>query len=362
MNWVSLCGIPFFLLHLSYGSSPHVENLKKQSKSRNTGKQKETLSTALPPARISSKQATAGELHNCSPHHPLANDTNDIDSLMDLSFDPSYPFGSQTANLEYSMLSAILGNPSDTQSVNDIPSPMLDNTPSSGQATGWPGVTPASEVYPQAVPPDITRPVLGSSVTPPSATTASTSYLRTLGAPSPPNSTDSPGIRVDPALSSSLDMSQGDSAYGAAAGASSSSGLTDVLPQQNGPGGPSVVQVTAQWRPVGDSAYSQVVAAYDYTQGYHFLMRFLSERSAIPFRFLSRRVSATAASASGDISTILDEGDGHDSSVLRRWQGSTSPRSPDRSRSSFPSAPFNASLDMVISVPKYHPLPSSLAK
>lgn len=214
---------------------------------------------------------------------------------MDLSFDPSYTFGSQTANLEYSMLSAILGNPSsDTQSVNDIPSPMLDSTPGGSQAAGWPVLTSspqASGAHPQAVPADPTRPrILGSSTTPPSATTASTSYLRTLGAPSPPISTDTPGIHVDPQPSSSLDMRQGHSAFGAVA--SGSSGLTDMLPQQSGSSRSATAQASAQWRPAGDSMYSQVVAKYDYTQGYHFLMRFLSERSAIPFRFLCRRYAS----------------------------------------------------------------------
>jgi hypothetical protein len=280
---------------------------------------------------------------------------------MDLSFDPSYPFGSQTANLEYSMLSAILGNPSaDTPSV-DIPSPMLDNTSSGGQATGWSGVAPfpqASGVYPQSVPPDLTRSaVLGSSATPPSATTASTSYLRTLGTSSPPILTDSPGICVEPVPGPSLDMRQGDSAYGAAAGASGSSGLTDMLPQQSGSSRPAVAQATGQWRPVGDSVYSQVVAGYDYTQGYHFLMRFLSERSAIPFRFLSRRASATAATAPGDSSTVSDEGGGDDFSVLR---GSLeSPRASDRTSSSFPSDPPKVPLGVVNPEPRYIPPPSS---
>lgn len=36
----------------------------------------------------------------------------DPDPLFNLAFDPTYPFGSEAANLEYSILSAILGNPS----------------------------------------------------------------------------------------------------------------------------------------------------------------------------------------------------------------------------------------------------------
>ncbi|KAF8305493.1 hypothetical protein DL93DRAFT_2066262, partial [Clavulina sp. PMI_390] len=114
----------------------------------------------------------------------LADGSNDFDSLMDLSFDPSYRFGSQTANLEYSMLSAILGNPrSETPSSNELPSPLSQS--------------PAEMISP----------------------------------PQPPN-----------------------------------------LNAANGP------DRSGQWRSAGDSVYSQVVTGYDYTQGYHFLMRFLSER------------------------------------------------------------------------------------
>lgn len=58
------------------------------------------------------------------------------------------------------------------------------------------------------------------------------------------------------------------------------------------PMGPS-----GQWRSAGDSVYSQVVSGYDYTQGYHFLMRFLSERSAIPFPFLHQSRSAMVSAA-----------------------------------------------------------------
>ncbi|KAF9517682.1 hypothetical protein BS47DRAFT_1371302 [Hydnum rufescens UP504] len=116
------------------------------------------------------------------------------DSLFNLAFDPSYPFGSQTANLEYSILSAILGNPG------------LESQPSIG---------------------DLNSPLQAST-------------LRTQGPPSPPPSNGSPDFSIMP-----KDTSAG-------------SRLPKTYP--------------------GDRVYSSVQKGYDYTQGYHFLMRYLSER------------------------------------------------------------------------------------
>lgn len=45
------------------------------------------------------------------------------DSLFNVSFDPSFSFGSEAANMEYSILSAILGNPSPPQSTRTPPPP-----------------------------------------------------------------------------------------------------------------------------------------------------------------------------------------------------------------------------------------------
>lgn len=191
------------------------------------------------------------------------------------------------------MLSAILGNPStDAQSINDIPSPMLTQSPPSGQMNNWPSMTPppmSSGGYPPPLPSDLTQQgLIGTSSTPTSAT-MSTSYLRTLGLSSSPVSTDSPGMRME---SAQIDMLRGDSSYAAGPSDSRPLALPDMLQQQSNPGRPPASSTAGQWKSAGDSVYSQVVTGYDYTQGYHFLMRFLSERSAIPFPFLSRGSSA----------------------------------------------------------------------
>jgi hypothetical protein len=54
------------------------------------------------------------------------------ESLLATSFDPNFPFGSEAANLEYSILSAILGNPSPTDSSSTPPPPQPQ------QYSSWP--------------------------------------------------------------------------------------------------------------------------------------------------------------------------------------------------------------------------------
>lgn len=56
------------------------------------------------------------------------------ESLLATSFDPNFSFGSEAANLEYSILSAILGNPSPTESSSTSPPPQ----PQPPQYSSWP--------------------------------------------------------------------------------------------------------------------------------------------------------------------------------------------------------------------------------
>ncbi|KAI6135754.1 hypothetical protein EV401DRAFT_1844069 [Pisolithus croceorrhizus] len=59
------------------------------------------------------------------------------DPLFNLSFDPQFPFGSEAANLEYSILSAILGNPSPPSDSASAPSPSQHAIPSGLQSSAW---------------------------------------------------------------------------------------------------------------------------------------------------------------------------------------------------------------------------------
>lgn len=264
---------------------------------------------------------------------------------MDLSFDPTYPFGSEQALNEYSMLSAILGNPSsESPSANDVPSPMVDSSP--GQMPGWPTIATSPTnlgVYPPPLPPELTRAsTLGTSTTPTSRTTSSNSYMLPIGSTPPSLSDAATGLRsssVDmiPAdFTSGQDPSSGFSNYG-----SSSSQQQHQQSLGNRAGGG-----LGQWRPAGDSVYDSVVSGYDYTQGYHFLMRFLSERSAVPFPFLNRNASTTT-SASAPHAEPNGEG-GYRSSV-----GSKLSMLGDQSRQHHPFPPPNSSSSSSSLLPTY---------
>lgn len=50
------------------------------------------------------------------------------DTMFNIAFDPNFPFGSEAANLEYTILSAILGNPS----------PTTESEPTPPQYSTWP--------------------------------------------------------------------------------------------------------------------------------------------------------------------------------------------------------------------------------
>lgn len=57
------------------------------------------------------------------------------DPLFNVSFDPNFTFGSEAANLEYSILSAILGNPSPPESGDTPPQSQYQTDLTNG---GWP--------------------------------------------------------------------------------------------------------------------------------------------------------------------------------------------------------------------------------
>lgn len=70
------------------------------------------------------------------------------DPLFNLNFDHSYPFDSTAANMEYSMLSAILGNPSAQEDANHIPPspPPSTNLPLISNPA-WPNIPLGGQSY-----------------------------------------------------------------------------------------------------------------------------------------------------------------------------------------------------------------------
>lgn len=193
------------------------------------------------------------------------------DPLFNITFDPAYPFGSEAANLEYSILSAILqqtdgssnSNPSLDPSTLTNPSPLVDNTDPTSPAVlhpsePWGGLPQTLGMhYAQA---QSQMPMQGNNGIAPASTTGSDSrsFLRTteshplpfqngpmqrqgsqLALPSPPAS--------EPSTSTSGEI---------------------IKPRMTGHTGSS----SSGW------AYSDAVKKYDYTEGYHCLMAYLHDR------------------------------------------------------------------------------------
>ncbi|KAI6026332.1 hypothetical protein BKA83DRAFT_4241930 [Pisolithus microcarpus] len=191
------------------------------------------------------------------------------DPLFNLSFDPQFPFGSEAANLEYSILSAILGNPSPPSDSASAPSPSQHAIPSGLQTR----VLEIKYNFPcprQDV-------MLGA---PPSSTFVSCSPTQ-----------QSPELQYPP-----YNNMQAPQAEGSARPATSRY-TRDVLTSA-----PPAVMVRAPSKETGsqslvssrhtspspeNSAHQcgidhhsplNVTAPYDYTEGYHFLMKHLPTR------------------------------------------------------------------------------------
>ncbi|KAK0195410.1 transcription activator of gluconeogenesis ERT1 [Armillaria mellea] len=142
------------------------------------------------------------------------------------SFDPNFPFGSEAANLEYSILSAILGNPSPPDSANTPPPDF------------WPSV-PYN-------PPFVTYPYQSAdeTVPPPPSSSAAPD-------PEPPSAQDPP---LHP--------------------------LAPRYPLDSRPRSPPLFLSDAHDQPTSNlqTINDRITKPYDYTEGYHFLMKHLPTR------------------------------------------------------------------------------------
>ncbi|KAF5380341.1 hypothetical protein D9615_004569 [Tricholomella constricta] len=211
------------------------------------------------------------------------------DALLTSSFDPGFTFGSEAANLEYSILSAILGNPS-PESVASPPSP----DPAQTSYSSWPTETIDYTTSPSlaTIPSSYTAPYGDSAQSSENALTTSPSnpahYLTY------PYSAQQPQPRSDE-INDAVDFPQ----------------FQEPQPQQ--PLHPLQPRYPLDSRPrsppgsvflhnpdissenlgnnVGDattgaetggsqlqSIHDRVTKPYDYTEGYHFLMKHLPSR------------------------------------------------------------------------------------
>ncbi|KAF9529192.1 hypothetical protein CPB83DRAFT_869094 [Crepidotus variabilis] len=246
------------------------------------------------PTKATDSQSTASATSTEPPTIPIAEPFPQNEPILTSNFDPSFSFGSEAANLEYSILSAILGNPSPPESSTTPPpadlysawnSDTLDLPSSSASNAGAtyenqmsiqqpydtslanPNSNPAHYLtYPFPSP---QRASLG-----PADLTYSASYSSTQ-TPTPahplqprfpvdPRPKSPPAASIQPPASRDAPsrglLSPPDSAHSPSSTVSAPAVASDMP--------------ASKWQTIND----RVTVPYDYTEGYHFLMKYLRTR------------------------------------------------------------------------------------
>jgi hypothetical protein len=225
------------------------------------------------------------------------------DPLFNVSFDPNFPFGSEAANLEYSILSAILGGPSppevdleqalrdelaltelhakhdaeglDTRGHDGSPEPYMQTL----IEPHWPEGSPLVGTLQLAAAGDLptgyrARALSGAQLAvAPGQTTGDTDGL----------------LLADDFITLQYSPQQEREQHHSLLSASPR--LTSArLLSMDGPDGGKV----GEERTVKSSVYEKVTSAYDYTEGYHALMKHLSSRYVASIRCGGDTVLVTA--------------------------------------------------------------------
>ncbi|KAF8441655.1 hypothetical protein L210DRAFT_3612032 [Boletus edulis BED1] len=214
------------------------------------------------------------------------------DPLFNVAFDSNFAFGSEAANLEYSILSAILGNPSPPDSASaTAPSPSQPQLQPTIPNSAWspeplhaqPHYQPTpQQAYPFAEPTRLSmhEPTLAATAQP-SPTAAFITYSPTqFSRPSQDSAAD---------LSYPLSYPQGQSTpslpprYSRDPPTSAPMGSVRISSQEAGPlelsGHPSPSSTSSTHQSSLDNfSPLNVTSPYDYTEGYHFLMKHLPTR------------------------------------------------------------------------------------
>ncbi|KAH7911995.1 hypothetical protein BJ138DRAFT_1149410 [Hygrophoropsis aurantiaca] len=221
------------------------------------------------------------------------------DPLFNVSFDPNFTFGSEAANLEYSILSAILGNPSPPDS-GTAPSPPQPHYTQNVPSSAWsPEPLPPSQYGPNPNTNEFGSPFGEQAplVIPPSETTLSSRTSPTYMSNYSPSQLQPLQDHL-PELQYPANYHEGHSQSVTAPHPlqpryprhGMNSGSTGYIRAQSKEAGPHSLVSSSSSRPsptpsnsvpynTGDQPSSiNVTAPYDYTEGYHFLMKHLPTR------------------------------------------------------------------------------------
>ncbi|PFH53824.1 hypothetical protein AMATHDRAFT_83736 [Amanita thiersii Skay4041] len=222
------------------------------------------------------------------------------DPMLTSSFDPAFSFGSEAANLEYSILSAILGNTSPPSSDTSPP-------PQNSQYSAWPSesiefstsprlstVSTYSSTYPDPPLSSIQSPESNLSTSPGNATYLTYAYSQQRSdeladlqytAQYSPNQSSGTLHPLQPRypLENRPRSPPSDSYTPSKDIVSSSTGLLSPAPSNGSPATtssvpPGAMEAASSCRSKLQSINDCVTAPYDYTEGYHFLMKHLPTR------------------------------------------------------------------------------------
>ncbi|KAI9511158.1 hypothetical protein F5148DRAFT_1173060 [Russula earlei] len=235
-------------------------------KRNKTGAASSTVNTTTPPVQ---PQAP-------TPKPPSVMDTFPMDPLFNSAFEtPSFLFGSEVANLEYSILSAILGTssegnpPTDSNSTTPPPSAHPFSTrPSSEYAHTWPGRPNPSTLSPSEPAGFLIPPFV-----PTGSRSSSTDFLDQSFSSLGPVSTAPTSSAQTPSDPFASTASQAISAT-----SPSQSALHPLAPRWPLSSSDSA-ELELSGPKTAEEVYGSITKPYDYTEGYHFLMKVL------PFRF-----------------------------------------------------------------------------
>ncbi|KAJ3724703.1 transcription activator of gluconeogenesis ERT1 [Lentinula raphanica] len=251
-----------------------LEQLKRTNKNH-----KNSAPNAAEKPRSSTPSAPAQEQpqSHLSTSDPLLQEP----PAFDVPFDSNFPFGSEAANLEYSILSAILGNPSPPQGETTTPPPTYPGWPSSD-----PLLASQSPTFSSAFPSSLTSQNLAASPTTAYLTyqyqdPPRTSELSELQYPQfqqSANSTLHSRYTLDPkARSPPYSPYVEEASHGLLSPphSNASPSLTpSALRSADSTASTSTCTPGSKLQSIND----RVTKPYDYTEGYHFLMKHLPIR------------------------------------------------------------------------------------
>ncbi|KAF9231455.1 hypothetical protein BU15DRAFT_56102 [Melanogaster broomeanus] len=217
------------------------------------------------------------------------------DPLFNVTFDPNFAFGSEAANLEYSILSAILGNPSPPDSASvAAPSPPQPQLPQNLPNSAWsPEPLHAQPHYSQSGTTntygfgDQAQLSIPSSETTLAAPSPTTTFISTYSPTQLSQAQEPTDLQYSQPFSQGQptpSTAQPDPRYSRDVNTSAPTGMVRAPSKEAGP--QSLMSSHLSPSPTNSTHASSVdhhftinvTAPYDYTEGYHFLMKHLPTR------------------------------------------------------------------------------------